>query len=122
MFYDNINKFLLLLLLRKDSETFSRLTKQKTFKSEIILFMFVSELQLGDHTPPRCPVNHNAGSTFADSHKQHIHSADRLTPHSEHLDAAINPCLPVLLRRASISRDPFYDMLATRKRRIANKK
>lgn len=25
-------------------------------------------------------------------------------------------------RRASISRDPFYDMLATRKRRIANKK
>lgn len=24
--------------------------------------------------------------------------------------------------RASISRDPFYDMLATRKRRIANKK
>lgn len=26
------------------------------------------------------------------------------------------------LYRASISRDPFYDMLATRKRRIANKK
>lgn len=26
------------------------------------------------------------------------------------------------LPRASISRDPFYDMLATRKRRIANKK
>lgn len=28
----------------------------------------------------------------------------------------------VFLPRASISRDPFYDMLATRKRRIANKK
>lgn len=28
----------------------------------------------------------------------------------------------VRLPRASISRDPFYDMLATRKRRIANKK
>lgn len=27
-----------------------------------------------------------------------------------------------LSSRASISRDPFYDMLATRKRRIANKK
>lgn len=33
-------------------------------------------------------------------------------------------CLTSLgsLPRASISRDPFYDMLATRKRRIANKK
>lgn len=30
--------------------------------------------------------------------------------------------LPVPSHRASISRDPFYDMLATRKRRIANKK
>lgn len=32
-----------------------------------------------------------------------------------------NP-LRASLRRASISRDPFYDMLATRKRRIANRK
>ena len=30
--------------------------------------------------------------------------------------------LPLLFCRASISKDPFYDMLATRKRRIANKK
>lgn len=32
-------------------------------------------------------------------------------------------CCPLIgFSRASISRDPFYDMLATRKRRIANKK
>jgi len=30
--------------------------------------------------------------------------------------------IPFFFSRASISRDPFYDMLATRKRRIANKK
>lgn len=34
----------------------------------------------------------------------------------------VSLCCDWLLRRASISRDPFYDMLATRKRRIASKK
>ena len=34
----------------------------------------------------------------------------------------LNQCFYPLSPRASISRDPFYDMLATRKRRIANKK
>ena len=51
---------------------------------------------------------------------------------SRHAQALTSPlggaagCPPTsgfsFLPRASISRDPFYDMLATRKRRIANKK
>lgn len=38
------------------------------------------------------------------------------------LIADVYLCVFLSLHRASISRDPFYDMLATRKRRIANKK
>jgi hypothetical protein len=50
----------------------------------------------------------------------HILRLDLLCPESGG-SARPNP-LRASLRRASISRDPFYDMLATRKRRIANRK
>lgn len=48
----------------------------------------------------------------------------RFSASCEQLERVNEWCVPScpLFHRASISRDPFYDMLATRKRRIANKK